>query len=332
MAVDASTSVGAGPVTGAIRKAAQATGTSFDYLLATAKVESDLDPNLTMRSSSATGLFQFIEQTWLATLKQAGPAFGYGDYADAISRTASGRYVVDDWKLRDEIMQLRKDPAANALMGGAFTQQNVAVLSSRLGRPPSEGELYIGHFFGPYSGAKAIALAESNPTANASAMFPAAARANRSVFYDRQGRARSISEVCAELARRYQVARTETRTRTTASIQTAAASAKPAAPVTAASDGRRVATVPLPAMAFAASADAAAAPPTLPALPAGAESAGGIFHSLFQAGDRREAVAPAVSELWGPRTADATRRGAVPTTLDLFSDRRPNLHGGLAGD
>ena len=88
MAVDASIPVGANPVTGAIRKAAQATGTSFDYLLATAKVESDLDPNLAMRSSTATGLFQFIEQTWLATLKQAGPAFGYGNYANAISRTA----------------------------------------------------------------------------------------------------------------------------------------------------------------------------------------------------------------------------------------------------
>ena len=79
--------VGANPVTGAIRKAAQATGVGFDYLLATAKVESDLDPNLTMRSSTATGLFQFIEQTWLGTLKQAGPALGYGNYADAIHWT-----------------------------------------------------------------------------------------------------------------------------------------------------------------------------------------------------------------------------------------------------
>src|SRR5262249_31548063 len=133
MAVDASTSVGSSPVAGAIRKAAQATGVSFDYLLATAKVESNLDPNLSMRSSTATGLFQFIEQPWLEPLKQAGPAFGYGNYADAISRTASGRYVVDDARLRADIMRLRKDPTANALMGGVFTQQNATVLSARLG-------------------------------------------------------------------------------------------------------------------------------------------------------------------------------------------------------
>src|SRR5713226_2291014 len=113
MAVQASTPLVPGraatAVTSAIRNAASATGTSFGYLLATAKVESDLDPNLTMRSSSATGLFQFIDQTWLGTLKQAGPAFGYGNYADAISLTPSGRYVVEDPTLRGEIMQLRKD-------------------------------------------------------------------------------------------------------------------------------------------------------------------------------------------------------------------------------
>src|SRR5712691_9051668 len=211
MAVDASIPVGSTPIAGAIRKAARATGTSFDYLLATAKVESDLDPNLTMRTSTATGLFQFIEQTWLATLKQAGPAFGYGHYADAIGRLPSGRYVVEDPALRNEIMQLRKDPTANAIMGGVFTQQNTAVLAERLGRTPSEAELYVGHFFGPYSGARALALAQSNPGANATEIFPAAAGANRPIFYDKQGNARGIAGVCAELMRRYQVARAESR-------------------------------------------------------------------------------------------------------------------------
>src|SRR5215468_10895835 len=79
-------------VTGAIRKASQSTGASFDYLLATAKVESNLNPNLTMRSSTATGLFQFLEQTWLGVMQSAGPAFGYGHYADAIKQTPSGNY------------------------------------------------------------------------------------------------------------------------------------------------------------------------------------------------------------------------------------------------
>src|SRR6266545_7786436 len=211
MAVDVPTLVGSSSprtaVTSAIRQAAQVTGVSFDYLLATAKVESDLDPNLTMRTSTATGLFQFLEQTWLGVMKTAGRAFGYAQYADAITQTSSGLYVVDDPKLRAEMMRLRKDPAANAVMGGVITQQNAAVVAKRIGRKPTEGELYVAHFFGPYAGSKVIQQATSNPDANAAALFPAAARANRSIFYDRQGNARSIAGVHNELIRRYQVAK-----------------------------------------------------------------------------------------------------------------------------
>jgi hypothetical protein len=329
MAVNASTSVVSSPVAGAIRKAAQATGTSFDYLLATAKVESDLDPGLAMRSSTATGLFQFIEQTWLETLKQGGPAFGLGSYADAISRTASGRYVVSDPKLRDEIMQLRKDPIANALMGGVFTQQNLAVMSAQLGRQPSEAELYIGHFFGPYSAAKAITAAQSRPTANASDMFPAAARANRPIFFDRQGRARSIADVCAELAQRYQLARAETAGPV---INAAAVAAKTALPAVSTSGD----PAPTPAIRAVAFTDTAAAVPATQntGLLASAkrDSASGLFHSFFQAGDRREAVAPAVSELWRARSADTGRIPAASKSLDLFRDPHPDLRRGFGGD
>src|ERR1041384_1332268 len=80
-------------VTGAIRDAARATGAGFDYLLNTAIRESNLNPNAKAKSSSATGLFQFIDQTWLSTIKQWGGSLGYGKYADAISKTADGRYT-----------------------------------------------------------------------------------------------------------------------------------------------------------------------------------------------------------------------------------------------
>src|SRR5215468_3605766 len=194
-------------VTGAIRKAAQSTGTNFDYLLTTAKVESNLDPNTTISTSTATGLFQFLDQTWLGVMKTAGKAFGFGHYADAISQTSSGRYVVEDAALRDEMMKLRKDPAANAVMGGVITQQNTAVLAKRIGRRPTEGELYVAHFFGPHAATRMLQLAASEPNTDAVAMFPEAARANRSVFYDRQGNARTIAGVRDELVRRYQVAK-----------------------------------------------------------------------------------------------------------------------------
>src|ERR1700693_5999041 len=138
MAVEASTPIGPGraatAVTSAIRNAANATGTSFSYLLATAKIESDLNPGLTMKSSSASGLFQFIDQTWLGTLKQAGPAFGYGDYANAISRNASGHYSVDDPQMRRDIMKLRNDPTANAVMAGGVAEEKDTGLRRPSGR------------------------------------------------------------------------------------------------------------------------------------------------------------------------------------------------------
>ena len=96
MLVDPSNPTAGATVTGAIRQAAQATGTSFQYLLATAQVESGLNPQAGAATSSARGLFQFIDQTWLATMKQSGPALGYGHYAAAITKTASGHYEVAD--------------------------------------------------------------------------------------------------------------------------------------------------------------------------------------------------------------------------------------------
>src|SRR5207249_4015846 len=75
-------------VTGAIRDAARVTGAGFEYLLNTALRESNLNPNAKAKTSSATGLFQFIDQTWLGTIKQSGAALGYGKYADAIGKTS----------------------------------------------------------------------------------------------------------------------------------------------------------------------------------------------------------------------------------------------------
>ena len=65
-------------VTGAIRDAARVTGAGFEYLLNTAMREFNLNPNAKAKTSSATGLFQFIDQTWLGTMKQSGAALGYG--------------------------------------------------------------------------------------------------------------------------------------------------------------------------------------------------------------------------------------------------------------
>ena len=102
-------------VTGAIREAAKVTGAGFEYLLNTAVRESNLDPAAKAKSSSATGLFQFIDQTWLGTMKQSGAALGYAKYANAITQTSSGRYTVADPAMRQEMVTLPPPFAAHSL-------------------------------------------------------------------------------------------------------------------------------------------------------------------------------------------------------------------------
>src|SRR5262249_6714775 len=194
-------------VTGAIRQAAQLTGADFKYLLATAQVESNLNPNAQVTTSSARGLFQFIDQTWLATLKEQGPALGYAPYASAIAKTPSGDYAIADPKMAEAVMNLRSDPNASALMAGAFTKANAGKLAARLGRNPTEGELYIAHFLGSAGASRLIALADSRPDMPAAAIFPTAARANPTIFYDGRGQARTASEIYRVLVSRYQSAR-----------------------------------------------------------------------------------------------------------------------------
>src|SRR3982751_1523103 len=103
-------------IAGSIKQAASTTGASFEYLLATGKMESNFNPKAAASTSSARGLYQFIDQTWLGTVKEAGSQLGYGKYADAISKSSSGTYYVNDPSKRDSIMKLRDDPTAASSM------------------------------------------------------------------------------------------------------------------------------------------------------------------------------------------------------------------------
>ncbi len=330
MLVDSSNLTAGSTVTGAIRQAAQATGTSFQYLLATAQVESGLNPKAGASTSSARGLFQFVEQTWLGTMKQSGASLGYGKYAAAITRTASGHYTVQDPEMRSEILKLRNDPQANAVMAGAFTQANSALLSQKLGRSPSEGELYIAHFLGAGGAARMISAAAADPNTSAASYFPNAAAANPSIFYDRaSGRPRSLAQVRDVLTARYDVA---ARVRPADQVNTAQAMNIPVAAALLAGPTRitipartAAATVPNP-MTVA----AAAVPDTAGMTSAFAEAAPAakpgqdtdVFHGLFSDPGRNTPVAAVVSQLWGvantpPGTDAAAASGAM---LDLFKD------------
>ncbi|MDP3601804.1 MAG: lytic transglycosylase domain-containing protein [Bosea sp. (in: a-proteobacteria)] len=190
----------ANPVVSAIRDGAAKTGAGFDYLLKTAQRESSLEPDAKAKTSSATGLFQFIEQTWLSMVKQEGPKQGLASYADAISETGGGRLTVADPAAREKILELRKDPQVAAVMAGALTQKNREQLAGALGRQPHAGELYMAHVLGARGASDLIKTAAADPTRAAVKDFPEAAAANRSIFFDKAGRARSAQEVYGVLA------------------------------------------------------------------------------------------------------------------------------------
>ncbi|HEU4659562.1 MAG TPA: transglycosylase SLT domain-containing protein [Pseudolabrys sp.] len=296
MAVNSVNGSGAPQVTGAIQQAARSTGASFDYLLATARMESNLNPQARAQSSSAQGLYQFVDQTWLATMKQAGPSLGFGRYAAAIVQGPDGRYDVPDPDMRTAIMELRANPSASAIMAGAFARSNAAQLQTALGRPPTEAELYIAHFLGSDGAQKLIGMASKNPQAIAADIFPAAAAANRSVFFNGFGRARSVAEVYSELTSRFGAARADAQ----ATHAPFLATLRGVSPVLSAGGDPN--------------AESPALPDTKP-----------LFQAMFT--DRpRTPVAPVVSDLWAhggvgqPLSLTPVDSSAPRQPLDLFSD------------
>nr|WP_321456514.1 lytic transglycosylase domain-containing protein [uncultured Cohaesibacter sp.] len=182
----------------AFEEASRTTGADFSFLLNTARRESNLNADAKAPTSSATGLFQFVEQTWLETMKESGPQLGYGNVAAQISQSGD-KYYVRDPEVRQQILDMRNDPKVSALMAGAYAQSNKEQLTEALDRSPTQGELYAAHFLGANGGSKLISLKENAPNTSAADVFPAQAEANKNIFFDRQGNAKSVSEVYQDL-------------------------------------------------------------------------------------------------------------------------------------
>jgi hypothetical protein len=181
-------------VEGAIAQASARTGIDFGYLMAQAKVESSFDADAKASTSSASGLYQFIESTWLNVMQRHGASLGYGQLAAAIEQGPKGPRVADPL-LRGQILALRNDPQAASLMAGALAQDNRDALVPVLGREPDAGELYLAHFLGSGGAGQFLTALAQRPGAPAAIEFPKAASANRAIFYAPGGGARSFAEV-----------------------------------------------------------------------------------------------------------------------------------------
>ncbi len=184
-----------GSVEAAIADAARATSVDFNFLLAQAEVESAMNPEARAATSSATGLYQFIESTWLDTVKKHGPRFGLGHIADQIDVTASGSAWVADPARREAILAMRSDPQVASLMAAGLAEDNRSHLMPILGRQPNHAELYLAHFLGAGGAGRFLSELQADPGQNAAALFARPAAANRGIFYAPDGSPRSLAQV-----------------------------------------------------------------------------------------------------------------------------------------
>lgn len=186
-----------------VARGAQRAGADFKHLLATAQIESGGDPAARASTSSAAGLFQFTEQTWLQAVQQHGARHGLDRAASAIQKTTGGRYTVSQEDARREILALRHDETVSAAMAGELTRDNQAALSAELGRAPSGAELYLAHFLGAAGASRMLKAAAEPAPVSAASVLPAAARANANLFY-RQGQAVTAQNLVGKIQGLYE--------------------------------------------------------------------------------------------------------------------------------
>ncbi|MEM9470250.1 MAG: transglycosylase SLT domain-containing protein [Pseudomonadota bacterium] len=172
-------------IVNAIQTASKKTGVSFSYLMEKAAAESSFNPTVKAKTSSATGLFQFIESTWMDMVHKHGDKHG-----------------IDTNQSHEALLNLRKDPALASVMAAEFASDNKAYLKKAIGGDIGETELYFAHFMGAGGASAFLSQLKENPHARAADLFPREARANRNVFYGSQtGHEKTMQQVYARTRR-----------------------------------------------------------------------------------------------------------------------------------
>jgi hypothetical protein len=181
-----------------VAEASARTGVSAAYLERLASRESSFNPVAAADSSSARGLYQFIDSTWLGVFARHGAEHGQAALATKITLSDDGPTVTDA-RARTRILDLRFDPKLATFLAAELAADNRAALEAALGRPVSDAELYIAHFLGETGAETLFETRERTPDAPAADLFPWAARANRSFFYEAGGRKKNVGALYAAL-------------------------------------------------------------------------------------------------------------------------------------
>ncbi len=187
-------------IVGDIKRASRAANVDFGYMMAQAAQESSFQPDAKASTSSATGLFQFIDSTWLHSVKQYGAKHGLGQYADAITTDDSGHLHVADAAMKQKILDLRKDPQVSSDIAAEFARANKDQVEKALGHKASSTDLYLAHFLGAQGATEMVKTVENAGSTKAADLLPQAAAANHSVFYDSNGDAKTVAQIYKSFA------------------------------------------------------------------------------------------------------------------------------------
>jgi hypothetical protein len=176
-----------------IVRAARRTGADPALLMAIADKESSFATGVKARTSSATGLFQFIEATWLRGVRTFGARHGLEIEAAEIEGPEERPVIVDAGE-RTRVLAMRLDPYLSALIAAEMLNHDGGLIARDIGRELTEGETYLTHFLGPNDATRFMDSVANQPTTVAATLLPRPARANAPIFFGR-GRSKPLSVI-----------------------------------------------------------------------------------------------------------------------------------------
>lgn len=146
-----------------IVNAAKVVGIDPNIMLTTAAIESDFNPNAKAPVGSASGLMQFISDTWKGTIAKHGAKYGYDQSTSPF------------------------DAKASALMGAHYVKDSLGHLSKSYKGAIGSVEAYLVHFMGPAGAARFLKAMQENPGQYGSQLMPKEAAANPKIYFGDRG-------------------------------------------------------------------------------------------------------------------------------------------------
>lgn len=200
-------------VLAAIRLGSLRTGVEFPYLMELAAAESSFNPRASARTTTAAGLYQFKEDTWLEAVRRHGGKYGLQRYARrvefVVDDDGTRQPVIHDPALRQQVLDLRYNPVLCTLLAAEKVRDGKRRLSGKLSRKPGRTDLYLTHFFGMTGALSFLKVLATNPDSIAGELFPGAARRNRNIFQRSNHTLRTVTEVYHLLGRKFNTSRYE---------------------------------------------------------------------------------------------------------------------------